>query len=320
MQKKEKFSKSHKKSSHNPTAPKLLGTEREGLIIAHFGAYAEVEDEKGVPFRCYLRKNLDPLITGDRVLWQLEKDNTGIIVSGLPRKSLLARPDHHNQMKPIAANIDAVIIVVTPPPILSEYLIDRYLVAAEYLNIPCIILLNKMDLLDEKNRAETQKRLATYEKIAYPVMYSSTYARDGLDALRDFLCDKTAVLVGVSGVGKSSIIAALSAQTDIKIGDVSTKGSGKHTTTTTRLYHLPAGGNLIDSPGVREFALWHMSADDILSGFIEFKPFLDECKFRNCHHQKEPDCAVQQALLDNKISAKRFENYLEMMAELRLSS
>ena len=305
------------KKSHTfkkkPALEKRMGDEQEGLLIAHYGATAEVETSNGVIERCHIRKNLADVITGDRVLWRHEKENVNVIVDHLPRASLLARPEKNGKLKAIAANIDALIIVTAPPPALSEYLLDRYLVAAENVNIQPVILVNKIDLLDVSNETEVKKRLAIYENIGYPVLYSSTRTQQGIASLREFLHNKTCALVGISGVGKSSLIRALAPNEDVKVGEISPKGTGKHTTTMTRLYHLPQSGDLIDSPGVREFSLWHMDPDAILKGFIEFQPFLKECRFGDCKHIKEPHCAVQQAILDNKISQERFNSYQEIL-------
>ena len=295
---------------------KLDGTEREGLLVTTFGANAELEDEQGNLIRCHVRKNADPVITGDRVYWVPEQEaGSGIILGHLPRKSLLYRPENAHKNKLIAANIDAIIIV-SAPPVLSEDMLDRYLVAAETLNIPPVILLNKMDLLDAPQKQAVALRLAAYEKIGYPIIYSSTVTHDGMTELNAFLPNKTCVLIGASGVGKSSIIAALTAQSSIRIGTVSANGLGKHTTTTTHLYHLPNGGNLIDSPGVREFGLWNMDKNAVLAGFVELKDLLSQCKFRNCQHQQEPGCAVQQALQDNEVDARRYASYLKILESL----
>lgn len=289
---------------------KLDGSEREGTVIAHFGATAEIEDENGQIYHAHLRKNAEPSITGDRVLWRLEKENTAIVASVLPRHSLLARPENSHKTKLICANIDNIIIVSAPGALFQERLIDRYLVAAENLQIRPIILLNKVDLLDEDQFNEMKSYLSLYEKIGYSVIYSSTKQPNGLSQLSEALINKTSVLVGVSGVGKSSIISALTGLSNVMIGEV--VKLGKHTTTTTRLYRLPQGGSLIDSPGVREFTLWHLPRSAILQGFIDFHPYLGSCKFRNCQHQSEPDCALQQAVSENKISEERWESFLEI--------
>lgn len=293
--------------------PELLGTELEGLLVARYGNSAEIEDAQGRIIRCHLRKNLDLVMAGDHVLYQMEQDGTGTIINYLPRKSVLARPEHKGKIKPVAANIDAMVIVTAPPPILSEHMIDRYIVAAENLHITPILLLNKIDLLTDENRAEVSARLAIYEKIGYKVIFSSTYTQDGLEDLHNFLKDKTSVLVGQSGVGKSSIIAAFVQEQLIRVGETSAHGLGKHTTTMARLYHLPNGGNIIDSPGVREFGIWNMTKDEIQRGFIEFKSFADQCKFRDCQHSKEPQCAVRKAVAEGDISQQRFDSFQEMV-------
>jgi ribosome biogenesis GTPase len=312
---KNKFNKKRTKQTthhHSVLSEKRDGTEREGTVVAHFGAVVHVEDDAGAIYRCHLRKNQDPVITGDRVLWHPEKDNTGIVITYLPRKSLLSRPESSHRSKLIAANIDAIVIVVAPPPNFSEHLLDRYLVAAENVQVPSIILLNKMDLLDEEGLTQMKIRLDKYAKMGYEVIYSSIFIKEGLLGLDHALKDKVCVLVGVSGVGKSSIIMTLTGQ-DIKVGEVSSSKQGKHTTTTTRLYHLSDGGCLIDSPGVREFSLWNMQPEEVIKGFIEFQPFLGLCKFRNCHHQTEPGCALQLAVAEEKISPERWKSYLEII-------
>lgn len=273
----------------------------------------EVDD--GQVFQCHLRRNQELPVVGDKVSFQPEINNTGTILSIEPRYSLLARGDGHGKTKAIAANIDILLIVMSPPPIFSEYLIDRYLVAAELLKIQPVLVLNKADLLDDQSRTEAMRRLQAYQNIPYPIVLSSIYIQDGLQDLALQIKSKTAVLVGPSGVGKSSIISALGGHDAIAVGEVSSKGTGKHTTTATRLYHLPEGGQLIDSPGVREFNLWAVAQKDVLKGFKEFQPFLGGCKFRDCQHVVEPGCAVQAALASGKISAERHESYQKLMKE-----
>jgi ribosome biogenesis GTPase len=311
---KNKFNKKFDKRNKSPAAAeKLDGTEREGVIVAHFGAVAEVEDAAGGVIRCHLRKNQEPVITGDHVLWHPEKDNTGIVVCALPRKSLLLRPESSHRNKLIAANIDAIVVVAAPPPNFSEHLLDRYLVAAESMQVQPIILLNKVDLMDDETLTAMKQRLSRYIAVGYEVIYSSVINQAGLSEINQALKDKVCVLVGASGVGKSSIIKALTGLNNIMVGDVNNAKQGKHTTTTTRLYHLPCGGSLIDSPGVREFALWHMPKEEVIQGFVEFRPFLGRCKFSNCHHQTEPGCALQLAVAENKINPERWKSYLDII-------
>lgn len=296
---------------------KPIPSAKRGLVVSYFGSSVAVEAEDGQVFQCHLRRNQTLPVVGDEVEWQLEQGETGTIQAILPRRSLLERGDGRGNMKPIAANIDIIMIVMAPAPIYSDYLVDRYMVAAELLQIEPLLVVNKADLLSQPARDALITQLMDYGKIPYKTILSSVMTQEGMPDLSRYLKDKSAVLVGPSGVGKSSIIAALNEDKGIKIGDVTPRGAGKHTTTATRLYHLPQGGSLIDSPGVREFNLWPVSKDQVLQGFKEFKHFLSGCRFRDCQHTVEPGCAVQTAVADGKISAQRFANYLALMKEAR---
>jgi len=287
-----------------------------GLVISYFGNSVAVETVDGQVVSCHLRRNQVLPVVGDQVLWERQADDTGLIAQILPRRSQLARSDGHGHMKLIATNIDAIVIVMAPPPIFSEYLVDRYLIAAELLSIQPIIVLNKSDLLDKIGHQAVMERLIPYKKIPYPVIFSSIFLEAGLQTLSAALKNKTVVLVGPSGVGKSSLIAALSGQR-IMVGEVTAKGAGRHTTTATRLYHLPQGGDVIDSPGVREFSLWPVTQQEILQGFREFRLFTRQCKFRDCQHLAEPDCAVLKAVFDGSISEKRMQSYQELMKTVK---
>lgn len=286
---------------------------QRGLIVSYHGSSVTVRADDGQVYHCHLRRNQVLPVVGDYVVWQLEQGNTGTISDIEPRKSLLSRCDGHDKMKAIAANIDIIAVVMSPPPIFSEYLIDRYLVAAELLKIKPMIVMNKIDLLDDSTRAAAEARLKPYRDIGYTVVLSSVYLENGLDTLAAELKNKCAVLVGASGVGKSSIIGALAQDDAIQIAEVTKKGIGKHTTSGTRLYSLPEGASVIDSPGVREFNLWPISKQELLNGFCEFRQFLSGCKFRDCQHVVEPGCAVLAAVAGGKISATRFANFQELM-------
>lgn len=295
---------------NNPTA-----TPQSGLVISYFGNSVAVEAADGQVFQCHLRRNQALPVVGDRVRWQLEKDQTGLVLEIEPRRTVLARGDNRGNMKAIAANVDSILIVMAPSPVFSEALVDRYVVAAEVLGIAPVVVLNKMDLLeDEKKRLQTEESLQLYRDIPYPVLLTCAMTGKGLTELAVLLKNKVSVLVGPSGVGKSSIIAHLVEQS-IRVNEVSPKGAGKHTTTATRLYHLPEGGMLIDSPGVRDFNLWPVSEAEVLLGFKEFGAFLTGCKFRDCLHSVEPGCAVQAAVASGKISPQRFASYQALIKE-----
>ena len=291
---------------------------KPGLIIAYFGNSVAVEAADGQVFQCQLHRNQALPVVGDRVRFELGGGDAamGVVTQIEPRTSLLARGDPHGKRKPIAANIDVMLVVMAPPPIFAEHLIDRYLVAAELLGIQPLLVLNKMDLLSGERQEAALARLNRYQSIPCEVALSSASTVGGVAALAALLRERTAVLVGPSGVGKSSIIAALGCVEPIRVGVVSPKGAGKHTTTATRLYHLPQGGNVIDSPGVRDFSLWHVNKEEVLRGFKEFQPYVTNCRFRDCQHRQEPGCQVQAAVADGKISPTRFESYLELMHDV----
>jgi len=289
--------------------------EQHGLVVSYFGNSVAVETADGQVFPCHLRRNQELPVVGDRVVWMQSEEGAGIVLRIEPRRSVIARGDQRGKatIKPIAANVDHIIIVMAPPPIFSEHLVDRYLMAAELLNIKPIIVLNKIDLLNETSHSAAVQRLAAYQDVPYSVALISARSGEGLAKLSDLLASRSAVLVGPSGVGKSSIIAALTGSDTIRTSNVSPRGAGKHTTTATRFYHLPQGGSLIDSPGVREFHLWPVTRQEILQGFKEFQPFLGGCKFRDCQHLSEPGCKVQAAVADGKISPLRYAHYQELM-------
>lgn len=289
--------------SNEPTRP--------GLVIARFSKRVDVEDisNPGEIIRCHIRANIESLVAGDRVAWRPAEDG-GVVEALLERQSLLQRPDAYGRLRPVAANLDQIVIVLAPEPPPHTNLLDRYLVAAAHHDIEPLILLNKTDLDCEQLR----EALAPYLAIGYPVIEASAHRKNGLDALHQALRDHTSALVGQSGVGKSSLISALLPDEEIRIGELSAAESkGRHTTTTARLFHLDEGGDLIDSPGIREFALVHLDPHQTAAGFIEFRPFLGQCRFRDCQHEDEPGCAVREAVEQGGINPSRYDNYLQII-------
>lgn len=286
----------------------------DGLVITRFSRHAEIEDNQGKRILCSIRPNLDTLVAGDRVIWQIEGEKQGVVVSIYPRGSLLARPSQKGLKKPVAANITQLVVVIAPKPEISWPLLDSYLIMAEILQLHVVIVLNKIDLPCQT----LQQRLMTdYHLLNYPVIMASNQTPDTIVPLKQALNNQISVFVGQSGVGKSSLISSLLPhEENIAIDKISMVSElGKHTTRNSRYYHLPSGGALIDSPGVREFSLWDIDCSMIAQGYKEFKPYLSQCKFRNCTHIDTPQCAIIDALNKGKISTQRYENYTKLCAQ-----
>ncbi|MGB3726836.1 MAG: small ribosomal subunit biogenesis GTPase RsgA, partial [Glaciecola sp.] len=260
-------------------------------------------------------------VCGDNVVFRPsvsdEERDRGIVEAVIDRKSTLSRPDYYDGIKPIAANIDQIIVVSSIVPALSTHIIDRYLVACEHAQINPIIVINKIELLSEDDVAVVKKQLSVYEKIAYRVIYASCVTEQGLAELSQVLVDKVNVLVGQSGVGKSSLVNQLLPDSDEVVGAVSdNSGLGQHTTTAAKLIPFTLGGELIDSPGVREFGLWHLPVSDITNGFIEFREYIGGCKFSDCSHKTDPGCLIREAAETGEISIERYNSYLKIVDSL----
>ncbi len=293
----------------------LQTPEQHGLVIAHYGKFVDVETSAKKIIHCKLRQHLPILVPGDHIIWQQADDGTGVVSAIEPRRSQLARKDQHDQLRPIAANVDIVVITVAPLPEMQELFIDRYLVALENLHLMPIIICNKIDLLATSQHHDLQQRLNIYAKLGYAIYYASATTQQGLTELASALTHKTSVFVGQSGVGKSSLIEQLIPGVNLHANEISAQTTlGKHTTSTSRLYHLPCGGQVIDSPGTRNFDLWSMALAEVSHGFREFREYAGHCKFRDCKHLSEPGCAIQQALAAGKINPLRLANFHAIIA------
>ena len=280
-------------------------TEYQGRVITRYGQRQLVEDENGKVFQSVSRQNIGFSVAGDRVLFQKTKHDDAIVTAIFPRDSKLKRQD-----KLIAANIDQLWLVVAIEPHYEFELIDRYLIMAENSKLPIGIIVNKIELSEN----EAYRDFQHYQSLGYDVHFISVKKQINLDFLKEQLVNKSHIFLGQSGVGKSSLINSLIPDLELRVNEISSKSKlGKHTTTNTTIYHIPSGGDLIDSPGVREFQLENLTEVEIINGFREFKALSGECRFRDCKHINEPNCAVKNALENGKVNKNRYRSYLNIL-------
>lgn len=285
-----------------------------GEVIASYGRQYEVLTTDDRKLLCTTRSKQRGVACGERVTVTVSSENQGVITEILPRTSIFYRSDAFRE-KLLAANVSQVVIVVATEPGFSDTLLNRCLVAASQQNIRALIVLNKTDITDQLPAAQAQ--LAPYKALGYPCVELS--AKSDASALLPYLIGQQSLLVGQSGMGKSTIINTLVPEARARTREISTVlDSGKHTTTHTRLYRLnndPAS-TIIDSPGVQAFGLAHLSVAELEEGFVEFKDHLDHCRFRNCQHNKEPGCAIQAAVVSGDIAPARLAAYHVLRNEL----
>lgn len=296
-----------------------LSSEQQGLVICRYSKHFEVEalegDDCGAVHRCVTRANMGAIVAGDKVVWRAGADLSGVIESVHERNSLLERPDNFGKLKPIAANIDQILIVIAVEPTPQPNLIDRYIVAAKLMNIRPILVLNKADLICDENHTQIEQLLSIYQNLNYQTVniISSRHQSPQLAQLPELIDQKTSIVVGQSGVGKSSLINTLLPEAKLEVGELSElTREGTHTTTQAKLFHLVKGGQLIDSPGIRDFSLWHIDLDQLQTGFSEIAERMGSCRFRDCKHENEPACAVLEAVESGEIGEHRWASYLRI--------
>ncbi len=287
-----------------------------GVVISHLGKRLAVEGESGEVALCHARANLPLLVTGDRVQWQPDASGSGVVTGLAPRRNAFGRADGGGRFRPISANIDIVLTMFATVPETEMSVIDRYLVAIENLGLECLLVLNKTDL-PPANPPLLARMKEIYRELEIEWLAVSALTGAGVEALADRLAGLTAVVVGQSGVGKSSLLNRLGKQELAETGalDAYQRG-GAHTTTAARLFHLP-GFDLIDSPGVREFSLGHLQAEEVVEGFVELRSLAEQCKFRDCSHRVEPGCAVLAAAETGAISRERLRSYGRIVDSLQ---
>ncbi len=290
---------------------------RRGQVVAHFGREWAIEDESGRLFLGYPWHRYDLPCVGDWVQWEQTDAKRGRILATLPRKTLLTRPGRGGNLRPAAANVEQILVVIAPEPSYDLLLVDQYLVVSETRKISVRLVFNKLDLIPQEQRLTVlEGDLAPYRSL-YPILLISAKTGEGMEALRAALKGKLSMFAGQSGVGKSSLLKTLVSSKDIRIGELSASTRrGRHTTTSARLFHLPEGGDLIDTPGVAIFGLAGIDPAQLAYGYKEFRSLIPHCRFADCRHVNDLGCAVRAAAARRSISAARYRRYLKLLEKL----
>lgn len=285
----------------------------EGLVIAHLGQGIAVEHEQQI-YLCQTLRKVDTVVVGDRVLWTPTAPKQGRIETILPRRSVLLRPARGDKARPVAANLDTVFIVFAVEPRCDFLLLDQYLAVCEHYNITAALVLNKTDLTIS---AAIEQELAIYTRLNYPLYRVSAKANQGLTQLKQVLTHQVSLFAGQSGVGKSSLTNALIPDKELKTNTISAASKhGRHTTTAATLYHLPDGGDLIDSPGVAIFGLANLSEPQLAQGYREFQALIGQCQFNDCRHFTDKGCTVRFAAKNGTIALSRYHRFLKLCGKM----
>ena len=303
-------------------------SKNEGLIYKSTGSWYELCDEDGRMWQGRIKgklkidtdiKSTNPIAVGDMVYFDIEQDdaNTVMIKNVVPRRNYIVRvsPHNRNHKHIIASNLDLALVIATiATPRTSFGFIDRFLITAEAYHVPAIIVVNKCDLLDKEQEAILAEWKHQYEGIGYELFPVSALQPETMTTLKERLKDKTTLFSGHSGVGKSTLINQLLPDLDLRTMEVSDwSGKGQHTTTFAEMFDLPDGGRIIDTPGVKEFGLIDMEKEEVSHYFPEMRRVMNKCRFNNCLHVNEPDCAVKDGVNEETITQERYISYLTIM-------
>jgi ribosome biogenesis GTPase len=302
----------------------------KGVVVKSTGSWYDVKTEKGDLVKVRLKgifrldesKDTNPIAVGDRVSISSEDaDNSWVIDEIEERDNYIVRssPKHKGARQILAANIDQALLIVTMGnPRTSTGFIDRFLLTAEAYHIPTVIIFNKQDMLDVKGRKKQDFTAKIYEAIGYKTLFVSALQQENVDQVKALMKDKTSLIAGHSGVGKSTLMNAVQPHLNIRTDKISRiTGKGMHTTTFAEMHPLDFGGSVIDTPGIREFGIKDFKPEEISHYYIEMRGALNDCKFNNCMHENEPGCGVRKAYEEGKISEERYVNYLAIMNDYR---
>lgn len=288
--------------------------EDAAIVVAHMG-YETIVDDGGELLAADWRKSLGDIAVNDRVLLSRAQGERAVIEAVFPRQHTLYKW-HGRKIKAIATHIDQLIVVIAARPQWQASLLDRYIIAARQAEIDLTIVCNKIDLLTDEAYQQWQNELQPYRAMGYHIMALSVAREEGLTAIADILADKQTVICGQSGVGKSSMINKLVPDSDIWIQSLSEATDlGRHTTTNSRRYPLIGGGAVIDTPGVRGFAIDHLSNEEIIAGFKDIAKYTGDCRFNDCSHRHEPGCAVLEAVAAGNIAETRYQSLMQILEE-----
>ncbi len=303
----------HRGGAGQPPLRLLVATNLVTLLcrtVARYGSEIDVLTPDGAIMRVNLRRKVDDVVCGDMV--SVDIGERTVLARG-ERRNQLARRDGFERRRTIAANIDRVWVVVAPRPEIPHLLIDRFLVGILNLPAQAGLIINKCDLIDADNGPALEAKLATYGHLRIPVLRISAHSGSGTKELSETAAGGSNILVGQSGVGKSSLIQAMLPGEDLRVGEIGQTGEGRHTTTTARWYPADHQGAWIDSPGVRDFTPEITTFDELVRGFPDLGEISDGCRFRNCTHRSEPGCAVRQAVLREMLPEGRLDAWLELL-------